>query len=204
VRSLEQTVRGLLTVLQSIHQHDGVKKISEICGNAKKEYPTIRDQLLVLRGLVPANEYYRYSDHWRFVMQRLSCLVALQIFLEEERLAAREEIAKIFGIEDLDPGQPGAVFHLDLDDYLMGLLQMVGELSRFSMNSVTSGCYGWPGKISKFVTELNNGFRLLNLKNDSLRKRFDGLKYDLKKIEEVVYDLSIRGLLAQEQAQSKE
>ena len=45
-----------------------------------------------------------------------------------------------------------------------------------------------------FVAELDAGFRLLNLKNDSLRKKFDGLKYDLKKIEEVVYDLSIRGL----------
>jgi hypothetical protein len=44
------------------------------------------------------------------------------------------------------------------------------------------------------VSELNAGFRLLNLKNDSLRKRFDALKYDVKKIEEVVYDLSIRGL----------
>lgn len=44
------------------------------------------------------------------------------------------------------------------------------------------------------MTELNAGFRLLNLKNDMLRKRFDALKYDVKKIEEVVYDLSIRGL----------
>ena len=35
---------------------------------------------------------------------------------------------------------------------------------------------------------------MLNLKNDGLRKRFDGIKYDLKKVEEVVYDLSIRGL----------
>lgn len=41
---------------------------------------------------------------------------------------------------------------------------------------------------------MNAGFRLLSLKNDSLRKRFDALKYDVKKIEEVVYDLSIRGL----------
>jgi hypothetical protein len=38
------------------------------------------------------------------------------------------------------------------------------------------------------------GFRLLNLKNDTLRKKFDSIKYDLKKVEEVVYDLSIRGL----------
>lgn len=41
-------------------------------------------------------------------------------------------------------------------------------------------------------------FRLLNLKNDALRKRFDGLKYDVKKCEEVVYDLTIRGLVPKE------
>lgn len=35
---------------------------------------------------------------------------------------------------------------------------------------------------------------MLNLKNDGLRKRFDALKYDVKKIEEVVYDIKIRGL----------
>ena len=51
-----------------------------------------------------------------------------------------------------------------------------------------------PIRISHFVSELNGGFRLLNLKNDSLRKRFDALKYDVKKIEKVVYYLSIRGL----------
>lgn len=66
--------------------------------------------------------------------------------------------------------------------------------TRFAVNSVTYGDYSQPIKISKFVTQLNSGFRLLNLKNDSLRKKFDALKYDIKKIEEVVYDLSIRGL----------
>mgnify|MGYP002280873356 CR=1 FL=1 len=66
--------------------------------------------------------------------------------------------------------------------------------SRLAVNSVTAGDYGRPMRIAKFVGDLDSGFRLLNLKNDSLRKRFDGLKYDLKKVEEVVYDLSIRGL----------
>jgi|688.fasta_scaffold843219_2 hypothetical protein len=87
--------------------------------------------------------------------------------------------------------------------------------SRLAVNSVTAGNYDLPIRISRFVSELNGttllaapcfvnvlsffifcagGFRLLNLKNDSLRKRFDALKYDVKKIEEVVYDLSIRGL----------
>jgi len=49
-------------------------------------------------------------------------------------------------------------------------------------------------RIGEFLNSLNVGFRMLNLKNDMLRKKFDSIKYDLKKVEEVVYDLSIRGL----------
>jgi len=49
-------------------------------------------------------------------------------------------------------------------------------------------------RISNFVKDLFSGFIMLNLKNDSLRRRFDSLKYDLKKIEEVVYDVSLRKL----------
>lgn len=85
-------------------------------------------------------------------------------------------------------------FHLDIEDYLMGLLQLATELSRFAVNSVTQGDYERPLSISRFVADLNSGFRLLNMKNDGLRKRFDTLKYDVKKIEEIVYDISIRGL----------
>lgn len=85
-------------------------------------------------------------------------------------------------------------FHLDIEDYLIGVLQMASELSRFATNSVTLGDFERPMQISRFMADLNAGFKLLNLKNDSLRKRFDGLKYDIKKIEEIVYDISIRGL----------
>lgn len=85
-------------------------------------------------------------------------------------------------------------FHLDVEDYLMGVLQLASELSRFATNSVTLGDYERPMQISRFLADLSAGFRLLNLKNDSLRKRFDGLKYDVKKIEEIVYDISIRRL----------
>ena len=60
------------------------------------------------------------------------------------------------------------------------------------MNSVTHGDYERPQRIAEFLNDINSGFRLLNLKNDMLRKKFDSLKYDMKKVEEVVYDLSIR------------
>jgi hypothetical protein len=72
---------------------------------------------------------------------------------------------------------------------------------------VTMGNYERPLAISRFVKDLSTAFQILNLKNDNLRKRFDSIKYDVKKIEEgrssrrfslltiVVYDLSLRGLI---------
>ena len=64
---------------------------------------------------------------------------------------------------------------------------------------MTAGDFHSPLAIAKFIGDLDAGFRLLNLKNDNLRKRFDGLKYDLKKCEEVVYDITLRGLVPRQQ-----
>ena len=89
-----------------------------------------------------------------------------------------------------------SILHLYLHKYIT--LSYLPFQSRLAVNSVTAGDYGRPLRIAKFIAELDAGFRLLNLKNDSLRKRFDVLKYDLKKVEEVVYDLTIRGLKSSE------
>lgn len=42
---------------------------------------------------------------------------------------------------------------------------------------------------------LNRANKQLNLRNDALRRKFDSLKYDLKRCEDVVYDLTLRGLV---------
>lgn len=99
---------------------------------------------------------------------------------------------------------------------------------RYVVNQVTAGDYDCPRKVLKFLTELHAAFRMLNLRNDFLRKKFDGslsitilvhislvslfpidftalvltsshvagMKYDLRRVEEVYYDVKIRGLTA--------
>ena len=67
--------------------------------------------------------------------------------------------------------------------------------ARLAVNSVTLGDYKRPLEISQFVKDLHAGFQILNLKNDILRRRSDGIKYSVKKIEDIVYDLSLRGLI---------
>ncbi|KAB5577108.1 hypothetical protein PHYPO_G00206170 [Pangasianodon hypophthalmus] len=195
VQMLEQTAREILTILQSVHQPSGFKDIPSKCLKARELFCTVQTQIGDLKTKFPVEQYYRFHEHWRFVLQRLTFLAAFVVYLESESLVTREEVAKILGIEvDREKG-----FHLDLEDYLAGILIMASELSRLAVNSVTAGDYGRPLRISNFINELDSGFRLLNLKNDPLRKRYDGLKYDVKKIEEVVYDLSIRGLAKEQE-----
>ncbi|KAL0316224.1 UNVERIFIED_CONTAM: Translin [Sesamum radiatum] len=65
---------------------------------------------------------------------------------------------------------------------------------RYVVNQVTAGNYDCPRKVLKFLTDVHAAFRMLNLRNDFLRKKFDGMKYDLRRVEEVHYDVRIRGL----------
>ena len=52
-----------------------------------------------------------------------------------------------------------------------------GPQARLARNSVTLGDYRRPMQISRFVKDLHAGFQILNLKNDTLRRRSDGIKY---------------------------
>ncbi|XP_037093318.1 translin-like [Pollicipes pollicipes] len=190
VRELEQTAREMTTILQSVHQQDGIQNVASVCEKTRSYYPAIKAHYSSLAAKVPKDQYYRFHDHWRFVTQRMAFVSALLVYLESEELATHEAVADAMGV--VLTKEEG--FILDLEDYLAGLLMLSAELSRFVVNSVTAGDYLRPFRVANFLSELSAGFRLLNLKNDGLRRRFDALKYDLKKVEEVVYDLSIRGL----------
>ncbi len=86
-------------------------------------------------------------------------------------------------------------FHITIEEYLMALASMTEELSRLAVNAVTLGDYEMAVTISHFVKSVHAGFQLLNLKNDFLRRKVDGIKYSVKKVEDVVYDLSLRNLI---------
>nr|XP_039335962.1 translin-like isoform X2 [Saimiri boliviensis boliviensis] len=66
----------------------------------------------------------RFHEHRRFVLQRLVFLAAFVVYLETETLVTREAVTEILGIEpDWEKG-----FHLDVEDYLSGVLILASEL----------------------------------------------------------------------------
>ena len=92
-------------------------------------------------------------------------------------------------------------FHITIEEYLLALINVIDDLSRLAVNSVTLGDTAMAVHISGFIKDLHAGFQMLNLKNDILRKRVDSIKYAVKKVEDVVYDLSLRNLIPAREAQ---
>ncbi|VIO88637.1 Translin family protein [Brugia malayi] len=185
---MEYWVSRIIAILQKTHAFkDG-------CDIDLKEVQNILDEvqkyLIKLAALISPVSYYRFYDNFRFVIQKLCFVVTYVHFLKHGILLSRDRVAEILNIKV----DPAAGFHLDVEDYLFGVLQLANELSRFSINAVVVGNSVLPFKIADFLYDLDAKFRLLNLKNDGLRRRYDALKYDVQRAEQVVYDLTIRGL----------
>ncbi|CAJ2502710.1 Uu.00g101040.m01.CDS01 [Anthostomella pinea] len=147
--------------------------------------------------------YYKYNHRWTRSVQNVVSTILLTAWLggmgtesrpgELGRLLTIEEVGEIVkvpvNLKDRD------AFHISIEEYLLALTDISEELSRLAMNSVTMGDIALTVRVSGFVKDLFAGFQLLNLKNDIVRKRVDAVKYHVKKVEDVIYDLSLRNLI---------
>uniref|UniRef100_A0A7N0R9E4 Translin family protein n=1 Tax=Kalanchoe fedtschenkoi TaxID=63787 RepID=A0A7N0R9E4_KALFE len=186
VVDIESATRLIHANLLLVHQS---RPIPEVLEKAKTHIDVLKGlyrNLAAIMGECPG-EYYRYQGEWRSETQTVVSLLAYMHWLETGNLLLHNEAE---GKLELDP----AGFGLDIEEYLIGICFMSNELPRYVVNQVTTGDYDCPRKVLKFLTDLHAAFRMLNLRNDFLRKKFDGMKYDLRKVEEVYYDVKIRGL----------
>ncbi|KAH6807369.1 Translin family protein [Perilla frutescens var. frutescens] len=183
---IESATRLMHSSLLLIHQS---RPIPEVLEKAKGQISVLRDLFSKLAEILREcpGQYYRYHGDWRSETQSVVSLLAFMHWLETESLLLHAEAEEKLG---LNPSE----FGLDIEDYLTGICFMSNDLPRYVVNQVTAGDYDCPRKVLKFLTDLHAAFRMLNLRNDFLRKKFDGMKYDLRKVEEVYYDVKIRGL----------
>ena len=79
------------------------------------------------------------------------------------------------------------------EDYLSGLCDLTGELVRKAVYDVIHKKFDEAEKIKDLVHEIYGEFLKLNLRNGELRKKSDAIKWNLKKLEEVMYDISMKG-----------
>ncbi|CAL1399283.1 unnamed protein product [Linum trigynum] len=186
VSDIESTTRVMQANLLLVHQSRPVQDILE---EAKAQIVKLGDlykQLAEIVREVPG-QYYRYHGDWRSETQSVVSLLAFMHWLETGNLLMHSEAEEKLELN-------GSEFGLDVEDYLVGICFMSNEMPRYVVNQVTAGNYDCPRKVMKFLTDLHAAFRMLNLRNDFLRKKFDGMKYDLRRVEEVYYDVKIRAI----------
>ncbi|XP_020212266.1 translin [Cajanus cajan] len=186
VSEIESSTRLIYATLLLVHHS---RPTPDVLEKAKSQINVLKEQYKQLAEVVGGcpGQYYRYHGDWRSETQSVVSMLAFMHWLETGSLLEHKEAEEKLGLNSSD-------FGLDVEDYLIGVCFMSNELPRYVVNQVTAGDYDCPRKVLKFLTDLHAAFRMLNLRNDFLRKKFDGMKYDLRKVEEVYYDVKIRGL----------
>lgn len=138
-------------------------------------------------------------------MQNVTQMVLVERWSKDGSLAKKEEVQAVLGISPpaevvAGEGERPVIetsLRITDEEYLHACCGLIDELSRLAVNTVILGEFERAVGIAGFVKELADAFRVLNLKNDGLRKRVDGLKYAVKKVEDVVYDLRLRNLVGE-------
>jgi predicted translin family RNA/ssDNA-binding protein len=81
---------------------------------------------------------------------------------------------------------------ISAEHYVAGLCDLSGEIVRKAINAAINDDTALVLSAKKFVETLYYGLLQLDLRNGELRKKFDGIKYDLKKLEDVVLSLKLQ------------
>jgi hypothetical protein len=77
------------------------------------------------------------------------------------------------------------------DEYLGGVMDFCGEINRFAVLAATRRDVDAVASARECVDALLSQLMLFEFRNGSLRRKYDGVKYTLQKLEQVSYDLSL-------------
>ncbi|KAL6857534.1 Translin-1 [Amphichorda felina] len=210
VQRLERAVANAQALLSRVHSTPRERYpalVAQVETAIKEEVAIIGE----LNEVASKHPYYKYNSKWARAIQSAIGTALYCAWLgglpteshpaELGRLLTLSDIGTIFqvptNLKDRD------AFHITIEEYLLSLTDLTQDLSRLATNAVTLGDFDLPLVISAFIKDLFAGFQVLNLKNDILRKRADAVKYDVKRVEDVVYDLSLRGLVKRPQADTE-
>lgn len=149
----------------SLHRNDqktAEKQLATAEGIAKELLPIIEKNPTLRQGSF-GNAVEEYAEAQIF-----------KIYLQQGRLATSKEIQLA-----------------EAEEYLGGVLDFTGELNRYAVQQATARNTAEVKKCRDLVEAIMGHFLQLDLRNGSLRKKYDGLKYTLKKLENTLYELSL-------------
>ncbi|TIA89231.1 hypothetical protein E3P99_02195 [Wallemia hederae] len=182
VSEMDGPIQEGLAISQRMHRIKESEISKEII---KPLYEVVVDYFLLYKQLcevIEPTEYNKFENLWNKSVQQYLYLRLLIHYFNHDDLLDYASAKEYLGNDS------------HLYDYLYAVMQLVNELTRLTVNTVILNEFDRPKRISAFIKDVYQALSQLNFKNDGLRRKFDSLKYDINKVEGVIYDLTLRNL----------
>jgi len=163
----EQTIQRSRKIIQLSKQI-----IYSVHRNDLKSAETLVEEIRKDIKMLP--EHPHDTDMHKIAVQEYVEAVCYYEFAKNNKIPIREEL------------------QVDTEGYLLGLCDLTGELGRKAVAEVIKKNFKEVEKIKQVVEEIYGEFLKFDLRNGELRKKSDSIKWNLNRLEEVEYALSMR------------
>lgn len=161
-----EVVRASKLLIYALHRNDG-----KGAATARKEMDTL---VAELRKITKGSAALDASGSTRIAMQEFVEAACFQAVAEGKPLPSAEQL------------------QVDAEQYLLGLCDLSGEVGRKAVHAAIAGDLATVKRIRDFIEALYGEMLKFDFRNGELRRKFDGIKYDLKKLEDLVLDLTLK------------
>lgn len=133
-----------------------------------------REAVVVLNNHIKKDPSLGFIGAYRSSIQEYVEAACYYAFVKSRKLLTRDELG------------------VDYEDYLLGLCDLTGELARRSVVCATHRDIKQLEEIKALIEGIYDFFISINLRDWDLRKKADAIKWNLKKLEDIMYDLNLR------------
>lgn len=191
----------------------GLKGLKSEFTRMQKEYEKddkVRDQVIVLsREVIKPSKLAIYALHRSDITQAKSHLA-----LAQKNIASINKLLHNYGAKDIGAYQAALEEYVEAQcyltfletntiptakdlgvnasTYLLGLSDCTGELARRAVQLAIEGKTKEIEHIHEVLTELSELFLHIEFRGIDMRKKLEGLKYNVTKTQNILYDISMK------------
>lgn len=131
----------------------------------------VKQKKAIIDKTAKKHNHLAYEGSYSDAMQEYAEAMCYYSFIKENKIPSRKSVG------------------VSTNDYLLGVCDLSGELVRKAVSLAVKRKYKEVEKIKNLIEEIYSEFLKFDLRNGHLRKKSDSIKYNLKRIEEITYDL---------------
>lgn len=141
---------------------------------SEKLAKTMQKELTELDSFVKKNPKMYHQGSYKVAVQEYVEAMLYFNFVKEKKILTRKDL------------------NVDTDYYLLGLADISGEVFRKAVHEASKGNYKIVFVIRKLVENIYNELLKFDIRESDLRRKFDSIKYDLNKLEDLCLQIKLK------------